>query len=111
MSVTNHRLIIYTGERGFLMLQLRNYTEEAVKLYMERWFKETDCCQCEVCRLDVMAIMLNELPPKYVVTDTGALYAQLTDFDPQNKLDYMIEMTKAVQIVKGYSRHHVKRGD
>ena len=87
------------------MKQLRNYTEEAVHLYMDRWFKEADVCQCDICRLDVMAIMLNNLPPKYVVTDTGALYAQLTDFDPQNKLDYMVSMTQAVQIVKGSPRH------
>ena len=87
------------------MKQLRNYTEEAVQLYMDRWFKVTDVCQCEVCRLDVEAIMLNSLPPKYVVTDTGALYAQLTDFDPQNKLDYMIAMTEAVKIVTASPRH------
>ena len=87
------------------MKQLRNYTEEAVKLYMDRCFKDADVCQCENCRLDVMAIMLNNLPPKYVVTDTGALYAQLTDFDPQNKLDYMVAMTEAVKVVNQGPRH------
>ena len=87
------------------MKQLRNYTEEAVRLYIDRWYKEADVCQCENCRLDVMAIMLNNLQPKYIVTDTGALYAQLTDFDPQNKLDFMIEMTQAVKIVNKGPRH------
>jgi len=87
------------------MKQLRNYTEEAVRLYMDRWYKEADICQCETCRLDVMAIMLNNLAPKYVVTDTGALYAQLTDFDPQNRIDFMTSMTQAVQLVKNSPRH------
>jgi competence protein ComFB len=87
------------------MKQLRNYTEDAVRLYLDRWYKEADICQCDNCRLDVMAIMLNSLPPKYVVTDTGALYAQLTDFDPQNRIDFMTVMTQAMQIVRQQPLH------
>ena len=87
------------------MRMLRNYTEEAVRLYLDRWYKEADCCQCDDCKLDVMAIMMNNLPPKYVVTDKGALWAQMVDFDPQNKIDYMTDMTKAVQQVKNSPRH------
>jgi len=49
--------------------------------------------------------MLNNLPPKYVVTEKGALYAQLVDFNPQNKIDFMTEMTQAVQIVNKKPRH------
>jgi len=85
---------------------LRNYTEEAVKLYVDRWYKETDICQCEICRLDTMAIMLNNLTPKYVVTEKGALYAQLEDFDPQNKIDLMTVMTQAVKLVRDRPRHN-----
>ena len=86
-------------------LQLRNYTEDAVKLYMDRWYKDANICQCDSCRLDVMAIMMNNLKPKYVVTDKGALYAQLDDFDPQNKIDFMTAMTLAVKIVRLSPRH------
>jgi len=86
-------------------LQLRNYTEEAVELYLDRWFKETNICQCESCRLDTMAIMLNNLTPKYVVTEKGALYAQLVDFDPQHKVEFMTVLTQAVQIVSQKPRH------
>ena len=87
------------------MKVLRNFTEEAVKVYLERWFKEADMYHCEDCRLDVMAIMLNTLPQKYVVTDTGALFAQLGDFDPQNRIDYMTVMSQAVQTVNKGPRH------
>jgi competence protein ComFB len=87
------------------MKQLRNYTEEAVKLYMDRWFEEADVCHCEICRLDVMAIMLNNLKPKYVVTEKGALYAQMEDFDPQHKIDCMTIMSQAARIVKNGPRH------
>jgi len=55
--------------------------------------------------MDVMAIMLNNLKPKYVVTDTGALYAQLDDFDPQIKIDFMTIFSQAVNIVSNGPRH------
>ena len=87
------------------MKQLRNYTEEAVKQFIEKWYKEADVCQCDSCRLDVMAIMLNQLPPKYVVTDKGELFAQMIDFDPQNRIDYMTIMTQAANTVKSNQRH------
>jgi len=88
-----------------VQLVLRNYTEDAVRLYLDRWFKEADVCHCDSCRLDVMALMLNNLKPKYVVTEIGALWAQMDDFDPQYRTDFMTVMTQAVQVVKAKPRH------
>ena len=87
------------------MKQLRNYTEDAVRLYIDRWFNEADVCHCDNCRLDVMAIMLNNMKPRYVVTDQGALYAQMSDFDPQFKVDMMTNMGLAVKIVNSRPKH------
>jgi len=87
------------------MKRLRNYTEEAVHLYMDRWFEEADVCHCDLCRMDVVAIMLNNLKPKYVVSDKGELYAKLSDFDPQYKIDLMTILSQAAQIVKNAPRH------
>ena len=87
------------------MKQLRNYTEDAVRLYVNKWFPNTDVCQCDSCRLDVMAIMLNNMKSHYVVTDKGALFAQMSDFDPQYKVDLMSYMSQAIQIVKETPKH------
>ena len=87
------------------MKQLRNYTEDAVRVYVERWLPEADICQCESCRLDVMAIMLNNMKSHYVVTDKGALFAQMTDFDPQTKIDMMSNMSLAIRIVRENPKH------
>jgi len=87
------------------MKQLRNQTEEAVRAYLDKWYGESNACQCEGCRLDVMAIMLNNLKPKYVVTDSGALYAQMDDFNIQHRIDFMSEMTKAIKIISDRPRH------
>ena len=90
------------------MLYLRNYTEEAVKMFMDKYFEESASCHCEVCRMDVMAVMLNNLKPKYVVTDKGALFAQLDDFDPQYKIDFITLMNQAIQTVGKAPRHDIK---
>jgi len=87
------------------MRQLRNYTEEAVRVCIDKWYPEADICQCDDCRLDVTALMLNDLEPQYVVTDQGALYAQLNDFDPQYKADLMTSFGLAVRTVNGRPRH------
>ena len=91
------------------MTSLRNYNEDAVKTYLERWYRHADVCQCDQCRLDVMAIMLNELKPKYVVTDKGALFAQMDDFDPQCRTDFMAIMTQAVRLVSDNPREYCER--
>jgi len=87
------------------MKQLRNFTEGAVELILDRYFPEAEVCQCDVCRMDVTAIMLNNLKQKYVVTDKGALYAQLDDFDPQNRVDFITIMNQAAKIVNDSPRH------
>ena len=87
------------------MKRLVNYTEEVVRDYVDQWFPQTDICQCDVCKLDIIAIMLNNLKPHYVVTKQGALFSQLNEFDPQYKVDLMSCMSKAVNIVKAHPRH------
>jgi competence protein ComFB len=87
------------------MKELRNYTEDAVRFYLDRWYPKADICQCDDCRMDVMAIMLNSLKPKYVVTEKGALFAQMDDFDPQYKADMISVMGLAVQLVKDHPKH------
>ena len=87
------------------MKVLRNYTEDAVRTYVERTLCDYDVCQCDDCRLDVMAIMLNNMKSHYVVTEKGALYAQLNDFDPQTKVDMMTNMGLAIQLVNYNPKH------
>ena len=84
---------------------LKNYMEDVVQDHTDKWLPSSGGCQCEVCRLDVMAIMLNKLKSHYVVTPQGTLYAQLSDFDWQFKVDVMTAFSEATEIVKKYPRH------
>ena len=87
------------------MKQLRNFTEDEVNHFLNKWFIDADVCHCDICRLDVAAIMLNNIKQKYIVTEKGALYAQLRDFDPQHKVDFITIMNQAAKIVKNSPRH------
>ena len=90
------------------MRQLRNFTEETIKSFVDKEFPLHDICQCADCHLDVMAIMLNEFKAHYVVTEQGALFAQLAgDFEPQYRIDLLSSMARAVKVVKDSPRHAI----
>ena len=89
------------------MRQIRNFTEESIRSFFEKEYPLHDVCQCEDCRLDVLAIMLNEFKAHYVVTDQGALFAQVAEeFEPQYRINMLSSMAHAVKIVKDRPRHH-----
>ena len=87
------------------MRQLRNHTEEAVRLYVDKNFPSENYCSCEGCKLDIMAIMLNNMQQKFVVTEQGEMYAKMSDFDPQYKTDLMVNMEMAIKAVAKLPKH------
>lgn len=50
--------------------------------------------------LDVCAIVLNNIPPKYVVTNEGEAYTRLEFLKIQFKVDIITEILKAIEKVK-----------
>lgn len=86
-------------------IQLTNYMEEFVHMMLNQHFPKMDICQCEICRMDVAAIVLNALPPKYVVTREGEMYTKVNLLSLQYEIDAITEMTKAAKIVSAFPRH------
>ncbi len=52
-----------------------------------------------------MALALNHLPPKYVSTHKGDLFARIAAMDPVDKAFIIQEIAKAIQIVRKMPRH------
>ncbi|EJU28364.1 late competence development protein ComFB [Selenomonas sp. CM52] len=52
-----------------------------------------------------MALALNHLPPKYVSTHKGDLFARIATMDPVDKAFIIQEIAKAIQIVHKMPRH------
>ncbi|MBE6082582.1 MULTISPECIES: late competence development ComFB family protein [Tissierellales] len=88
------------------MIKLHNLMEDEVEYIIDKLLKKRkDVCSCEKCRLDIEAISLNNLPPKYVVTKMGEIYERLDIMNFQFEADLVKEVEKAIQIVKD-SPHH-----
>jgi competence protein ComFB len=87
---------------------LQNLMEETVLQAIEKFMDKESMCTCEQCRLDVAAIALNNLPPRYVVTPKGASYARADLLELQKYVDVIGAITKAIKLVKEHPRHNIK---
>jgi len=80
--------------------------EDVAAFVLDEVFAETDgLCRCAKCRFDILAIALNKLQPKYVVTEKGRIYAKIAELELQLKADVAKELTKAIGVVKKRSQH------
>ena len=87
-------------------IKMVNKMEVMVKYSIEENFRlNRKICQCERCRMDVMALALNTLPPRYVVTDFGEVMTQFEVQSSQWRADVMVAVIKAMELVKKKPRH------
>ncbi len=84
---------------------LQNLMEDTVEQVVEELMDKQKMCNCEQCRLDVAAIALNNLPPRYIVTPKGASYAKADLMEVQKYVDVVGAITKAIKLVKDHPRH------
>lgn len=64
-----------------------------------------DICRCDRCKLDVAAIALNKLSPKYVVTQEGEVLLRTSALKQQFKVDIIRTVTEAVEVVRKHPHH------
>ena len=79
---------------------LRNYTEEMVRAYVDQNLLKEDICDCARCKMDVVAYMLNHLPPSYGITHRGYLFDMLKNIDMDNRVSISECFYKAVVAIK-----------
>jgi competence protein ComFB len=83
-----------------------NFMEGVVMAYVDEVIADDpDFCDCPRCRLDVLAIALNDVKPKYVVTTKGLAYARMGELQAQFRADTIVAVTRAIKIVKAHPRH------
>ena len=87
------------------MQTLVNLMEELVRLTLSDVISDIDVCQCETCKLDILAKTLNELPPKYFVTTQGRIFKKVEALREQMDVDIISSITKSAMLVKRYPRH------
>lgn len=87
------------------MYKLKNYMEDVVAHKTDEILKIMNICKCEKCRYDIMAIALNDLPPRYVVTDKGELFTKVRELEQQFEVDVETAVIKAAVFVGKSPRH------
>lgn len=84
----------------------KNYMEEVVESTLEEILAHRDdICKCDRCKMDIKALALNHLPPKYVVTDKGYVYTKVNELESQFKADVTVAVTNAMKVVRNNPRH------
>lgn len=83
---------------------LYNITERLVMERLESTLGKMNCCRCDRCREDIVAIALNNLKPKYIVTDKNNIKDKVHSFNYMGR-EVTTEIIKAVLIVRKNPRH------
>lgn len=84
----------------------QNIMENIVERELEKLKRCLDVCNCERCISDIIACALNQLPPKYIVSNEGYLYSKIDMAYHQYEVDVIQAITRAAQIIKRNPRHN-----
>ncbi|MBD0378913.1 late competence development ComFB family protein [Paenibacillus sedimenti] len=85
---------------------LYNAVETIVSNMYEEFQKSYELkCECEQCKEDILALVLNRIPPKYTSSDKGQLFIKSLYLNPQLQSDVMSELMRAALIVEHNQNH------
>ena len=83
-------------------MQVVNVMESAVLGKMDSILARFQCCRCDRCKKDILALALNRLPPKYMVLSEGETPP---DIGPELNAQVVAAMIQAVLRVRAKPRH------
>ena len=89
------------------MPNLKNHMEEVVFNQMSTVLEDIKMCKCDKCQLDIAAIALNELPPKYVVTEKGILFSKIDSLQQQFEIGVTAAIIRAALLVRKSPWHEI----
>ncbi|MDD9268830.1 late competence development ComFB family protein [Paenibacillus sp. GCM10023248] len=62
-------------------------------------------CDCHKCKDDMLALVLNKIPPRYTSSEKGALFVKGMYINSQLQSDVMRELMEAANIVADHQHH------
>lgn len=83
----------------------KNIMEEIVEKKITQIMCNSEICTCDKCYSDLRALVLNNLPPKYVVSQTGEMIARFELLNIQMQVDIIKEIVFAINKVSENPRH------
>ncbi|NYB72576.1 late competence development ComFB family protein [Sedimentibacter hydroxybenzoicus DSM 7310] len=98
----NKELNLIRDEKNEVILY--NVTEKLVLDKLEATLKKMNCCRCDRCKEDIVAIALNNLKPKYIVANKDNIKEKIYEYDEMGR-EVTTEVIKAVLKVRKNPRH------
>ena len=83
---------------------LDNVTEELVREVLNEYKKKDPICECSRCEDDIVAMVLNELPPRYFLSGDGPGDRVAFLLNHKLRFEALIRITEKVPIV--FQRNH-----
>ncbi len=83
-----------------------NIAQSLVEAKVDQFIKSTGMCTCQRCRIDVVALALSNLPPKYVVTKGDDLIPRLSIYETRFSADITAQVLSACRKVARQPHHN-----
>lgn len=94
-----------------MAVMVKNIMEAMVEAKMDSILPAINCCQCDICKTDIMCYALNRLKPKYVSTEQGELLSRVDSISVTYGAAIMTEITAGAELVKKNPHHKVQMKD
>lgn len=98
----NKELNLIKEEKNEVILY--NVTEKIVMNKLDATLKKMNCCRCDRCKADIVAISLNNLKPKYIVATKEEVKEKIHELNKMGS-EITTEVIKAVLTVRKNPRH------
>lgn len=98
----NKELNIIREEKNEVILY--NVTEKLVVNKIDATLKKMNCCRCDRCKEDIVAIALNSLKPMYIVATKDDIEKKIYEMKDSGN-EVTTEVIKAVLTVRKNPRH------
>ena len=105
-SIIKKSKIIFGG-----FMKIRNLMEDLVETKVNKLYDDLKkyntvwlTCDCENCRLDAMAFVLNRIPPKYIISSRGITHTAADQNLTQIKADIDTLAMEGIRLVSPSKR-------
>lgn len=85
--------------------RIHNIMEDVVQQKVDDVLERFNCCKCELCKQDVIAIALNNLPPRYISANEQKMSAKIQMTMVKAANDANAALVKAAIVVRNSPRH------
>lgn len=86
-------------------IQMHNLMEDLVASKLDDLMAQANACCCNRCKADILALTLNNLPPRYVVCICGDIFTRFDSTRLQSQADITAKILWAISVVQSNPHH------